>query len=171
MFTYYYEKERFVLDTISNINNFIGACSLYLYLFKNKPYKLDDYFKFQKIEEGLCVSFKKNSPLRKLLAYEMLTSLLITYSNIIRIGGMVIETRVCRRAKKVFQKDTHQETVLFPMPIDIISLHPEKYVIVDLPYREAAKLLLAQEYCEPLVHPDYYTVRVEPRNIESFILV
>lgn len=171
MFSFYYKGQRFVLDSISRAENVIGACSLYYYLFKNRPYKLGNYLKFQKTEQGLCVSFKKNSPVKKLLAYEMLTSLLVTYSNVMRVGGMVIETKVCRRAKKIFQKDTHQETILFPVPIDITSLHPEKYVVVDLPYREAAKLLLAQQYCEPLVHPDYYTVKVEPVNIESFILV
>lgn len=172
MFTFKYNDEEFVLDSIANVWNLIGASSLYKFSFKNKFYKLANYFKFEKICEGVCVSFREDLiPSRRNLAHEMISSLLMTYSNVLRLGGLVINTKVCGKAKTVFQSDIHEEKVMFPQKIDITSFHHEKYVVVDLPHKQAAKLLLAQEYREPLVHPDYYTVKVEPKNIGSFILV
>ena len=171
MFIFNYMSQRFVIDSISDAGNLIGASSLYNYLFKKKSYCLNDFFEFKKVNEGVRVSFKKSPLPRKILAYEILISILMTYANSIKIGGMVIQTRVCRKARQIFQKPIHEEKFMFPKLIDISSIHPEKYVVVDLPYKEAAKLLLAQEYYEPLVHHDYCTVKVEPKCIESFILV
>lgn len=171
MFTFKYNDEEFVLDNIANVWSLIGAASSHKFCFKNRLYKLGSYFEFEKIPEGICVSFCEDLvPSRRNLAHELMSSLLMTYSNVLRLGGLIIKTKVCGKAKRIFQNETHEEKVMFPQKIDISSFHHERYVVVDLPHKQAAKLLLAQEYHEPLVHPDFYTVKINPENIKSFII-
>ena len=160
-------------NTIMSAKSLLWAHKIMPFKFNEEEHRLDSYLKVENMDNGVCISLIQNLSLQtKCLAYLIIGSIATKYAKAMRFAGVMIKVRTCEEAKEIVGSDTHQEKVMFQKRMNITQFSTDKeFIKIDIPYTQAARLMVAQEKSEPTVHPASFTLKIPPENIDALIFI